>query len=127
MGVMPLHKAKGKTNYNSLSNNERKMGPLMRHLEYLMELGDEIRATRVSTTLVEGMQAPVNRDDDDNARYRPMSMGCRNCYKQYMALLGYTNVQGTASGAFILGEREDGEALNSGAFVTSNFQHTIRL
>jgi hypothetical protein len=65
MGVMPIHKAKGKTNYNSLSNNEHKMGPLMRHFEYLMELGDEVRATRVVTTLVKGMQARVNRNDDD--------------------------------------------------------------
>jgi hypothetical protein len=68
-GVMLMHKAKGKTNYNSHSNNEHKMGPLMRHFEYLMELGDEVRATRVVTTLVEGMQARVNRDDDDGARY----------------------------------------------------------
>jgi hypothetical protein len=87
-GVMPMHKAKGKTNYNSLSNNDRKMGPLMRHFEYLMELGDEVRATRVVTTLVDGMQARVNRDDDDDARYLPMSMGYRNCYKRYTALLG---------------------------------------
>jgi hypothetical protein len=64
-GVMLMHKAKGKTNYNSLSNNDRKMGPLMRHLEYLMELGDKVRATRVITTLVKGMQARVNHDDDD--------------------------------------------------------------
>ncbi len=85
---MPMHKAKGKTNYNSLSNNDRKMGPLMRHFEYLMELGDEVRATRVVTTLVDGMQARVNRDDDDDARYLPMSMGYRNCYKRYTALLG---------------------------------------
>jgi len=64
------------------------------------------------------MQARVNRDDDDDARYLPMSMGYRNCYKRYMASLGYTNVRSTASGAFILGEREDGEALNSVDFVT---------
>ena len=101
-----MHKAKEKTNYNSLSNNERKMGPLMRHLEYLMELGDEVRATRVVTTLVEGMEARVNRDNDDDERYLPMSMGYRNCYKRYMALLGYTNVWSMASRAFILGERE---------------------
>jgi hypothetical protein len=92
MGVMPMHKAKGKTNYNSLSNNDCKMGPLMRHFEYLMELGDKVRATRVVTTLVEGMQVRVNRDNDDNARYLPMSMGYRNCYKRYLASLGYTNV-----------------------------------
>jgi hypothetical protein len=47
-----------------------------------------------------------------------MSMGYRNCYKRYMASLGYTNVRTTASGAFILGEREDGEAVDSGDFVT---------
>ncbi len=76
----------------------------MRHFEYLMELGDKVRATRVVTTLVEGMQARVNRDDDDGARYLPMSMGYRKCYKRYMGSLGYTNVRTTASGAFILGE-----------------------
>jgi hypothetical protein len=84
---MPMHKAKGKTNYNSLWNNYRKMGPLMRHLEYLMEFGDEVRATRVVTTLVEGMEARVNRDNDDGERYLPMSMGYRNCYNRYLASL----------------------------------------
>ncbi len=67
-GVMPMQKATGKMNYNSLSNNDRKMGPLMRHLEYLMELGDEVRAMRVVTTLVEGKQAHVNRNNDDEER-----------------------------------------------------------
>ena len=66
-------------NYNSLWNNDHKMGPLMRHLEYLMELGDEVRATRVITKLVEGMEAGVNRDNDDNERYLLMSIGYRNC------------------------------------------------
>ena len=47
-----------------------------------------------------------------------MSMGYRNCYKRYMALLGYTNVRSTALGAFILGEQEDREAVDSGDFVT---------
>ncbi len=66
------------------------------------------------------MQAHINCGDDDDVRYLPMCMGNRNCYKRYMALLGYTNVQSTASEAFILGEREDnGEAsLNSGDFVS---------
>ena len=115
---MPMHKAKGKTNYKSLLNNERKMGPLMRHLEYLVELGDEARAMQVITTLVEGKRARVNCNDDDNARYLPMSMGYCNCYKRYMALLGYTKMCSTASGAFILGEQEDGEVLDFGNFAT---------
>ena len=83
-----------------------------------MELGDEVRATRVITTLVKGKQARVNRDNDDDERYLPMSMGYRNCYKRYMASLGFTNVRTMALGAFILGEREDGEAVDSGDFVT---------
>ncbi len=94
------------------------MGPLMRHLEYLMELGDKVRATQVVTTLVEGMEARVNRGNDDNERFLPMSMGNRNSYTRYLASLGYTNVRSTASGAFILGEREDGEAVDSGDFVS---------
>ena len=44
-GVMLIHRAKGKTNYNSISNSEHKMGPLMGHFEYLMELGDKVSAT----------------------------------------------------------------------------------
>ena len=47
-----------------------------------------------------------------------MSMGYRNCYKRYMGSLGYSNVRTTASGAFILGDREDGEAVDSSDFVT---------
>ena len=86
----------------------------MRHLEYLMELGDKVRATQVITTLVKGMQACVNRDDDDDTR----SMGYRNCYKRYKTSLRYTNVWSTASGAFILGGQEVREALDSGDFVT---------
>jgi len=117
-GVMPMHKVTGKMNHNSLSNNDRKMGPLMRHLEYLVELGDKVRATQFVTILVEGKQARVNSDNDDDERYLPMSMGYRNCYNRYLASLGYTNVRSTASGAFILGEREDGEAVDSGDFVT---------
>jgi len=80
MGVMPMHKAKGKMNYNSSLNDDRKMGPMMRHLEYLMEPGDEVRATRVVTTLVKGMEARVNHDNDNDERYLPMSMGYHNCY-----------------------------------------------
>ena len=98
--------------------NERKIGPLMRHFKYLVQLGGEVRATGIITALVEGMQTCVNRDDDDNARYLPRHMGYRNCYKQYMSSLGYTNVRSIASGAFIVGEQEDREAEDSGDFVS---------
>ena len=68
---MLMHKASGKMNYNSLLNNECKIGPLMRHFEYLMQLGDKIRATQVVATLVERMQPHVTCTGDDNARYLP--------------------------------------------------------
>ena len=64
------------------------------------------------------MEARVNSDNDDNERYLPMSMGYCNCYKRYLASLGYTNKRSTACGAFILGEREDMEAVDSGDFVS---------
>jgi hypothetical protein len=93
--------------------------------EYLMELGDEVRATRVITTFVEEMEARINCDNDDDERYLSMSMGYRNCYNWYLASLGYTNVRSTASGAFILGEQdEDGEAAWT-PVTLSLFQHTI--
>jgi hypothetical protein len=38
-GMMPMHKAKGKRIHNSILNNDRKMGPLMRHFEYMGTCG----------------------------------------------------------------------------------------
>ena len=64
------------------------------------------------------MQAGVNHNDDDDAMYLPKYMDYRKCYKGYMALLGYTSLRSTASGAFIMGEQEDKEAVDSGDCVT---------
>ena len=38
--VLPLHKSTGKTNYNSIDINNRKLEPLLRHFEYLKKLGE---------------------------------------------------------------------------------------
>ena len=51
----------GKTNYNAIENDTRKLDPLVSHFEYLMNLG-EVRATRVVSTLVNGMGSHDNRD-----------------------------------------------------------------
>ncbi len=107
-GVMPMHKAVGKMNYNFIVTNERKHEPLMRHFQYLLELG-KVRATRTVTTLVDGMAGRANRDDDADATFLPRYMGYRNCYKWYMmALLGY-NVRSLASGLIVIESREDRE------------------
>ena len=118
-GVLPVHKGTGKTNYNSINLNERKLLPLMRHLEHLTQLG-EVRATRSVATLVDGTLGHANRDEDDEAIFLPMSMGYRNCYKRYMASLGYS-VRSTAVGVLIVerltGERED-EPVDTNDFVS---------
>ncbi len=51
---MPAHKSIGKKNHNAIKKNDKKYEPLMRHLEYLKNLG-EVRATQVVATLVDGM------------------------------------------------------------------------
>ncbi len=38
--VMPAHKSIGKENYNAIEKNDQKYEPLMRHFEYLKNLGE---------------------------------------------------------------------------------------
>ncbi len=81
--VMPAHKSIGKKNYNAIEKNDQKYEPLMRHFEYLKNLG-EVRATRVVATLVNGMPGHANPNDSINVTYLPISMGYRSCYKRYI-------------------------------------------
>jgi hypothetical protein len=80
---MPAHKSIGKKNYNAIEKNDQKYEPLMRHFEYLKNLG-EVRATRVVATLVNGMPGHANPNDSINVTYLPISMGYRSCYKRYI-------------------------------------------
>ncbi len=114
-GVMPVHKATVKMNYNSIVINERKLEPLQRHFEYLLNLS-EVQATKVVSTLVDGMQGRLNRNDASNVTYLPISMGYRLCYKRYMKVLGY-NVRSTGTGKFVV-EGEDGKEVNSSEFIS---------
>jgi hypothetical protein len=98
--VVPAHKSIGKKNYNAIERNNRKYEPLMRHFEYLKNLG-EVQATQVVATLVDGMQGHANCNNSINMTYLPISMGYWSCYKRYMAWLGYT-VRTTEMGAFIV-------------------------
>ena len=77
----------GKTNYNAIENDTRKLEPLVSHSEYLMNLG-EVRATRVVSVFVDGMGGHDNRNASVDVTYLPISMGYRSCYRRYMALLG---------------------------------------
>ena len=71
-------------------------------------------------TIVDGTLGHAIHDNDDEAIYLPMSMGYRNCYKRYMASLGYS-VRSTATSLLIVernkGERED-EPVNANEFVS---------
>ncbi len=40
ISVMPAYKSIGKKNYNAIEKNNRKYKPLLRHLEYLKNLGE---------------------------------------------------------------------------------------
>jgi hypothetical protein len=111
--VMPAHKSIGKKNYNAIKKNDRKYELLMRHFEYLNNLG-EVRAFRVVATLVDGMQGHANHDDSINVTYLPISMGYQSYYKQYMALLGYA-VRTTEMGAFIVTGGE-GKEVDAGEY-----------
>ena len=72
----------GKTNYNAIKNNTRKLEPLVSHFEYLMNLG-KVRATRVVSTLVDGMGSHDNCDARLDVTYLPISMGYRLCYRRW--------------------------------------------
>ena len=118
-GTLPVHKRIGKVNYNSIELNEQKLGPLVRHFEHMMKLG-EVRATRCVATFVDGTLGHANRDDDDETVHLPRYMGIRNCYRRYMATLGY-HVQTTTTGGIIVtrlpGENEN-EPVDTEEFVS---------
>jgi hypothetical protein len=85
--------------------------PLQRHFEYLSNL-DEVRATKVVSTLVDGMQGCVICNPASNVTHLPILIGYHSCYKWYMKLLGY-NVRSTGTGKLIV-EGEDGKEVDSG-------------
>ena len=101
---------------NSIEIDKSKIEPLMRHFEYLLELG-EVQATQTVSTLVNGVQGHANCDNDDEAIFLPRYMGYRNCYKRYMASLGY-NVRTTGLGITIVEPREDGEPEDPSEYVS---------
>ncbi len=116
--VMSAHKSIGKKKNNEIKKNKRKYKSLMRHFEYLKNLG-EVRATQVVATLVDGMQGHANCKDSINVTYLPISMGYQSCYKRYTALLGYA-VRTTEMGAFIVmgGDGKEGDAGEYCSFPT---------
>ncbi len=111
---MPTHKATGKMTYHSILTDEHKYEPLMRHFEFLSNLGED-QATQVVPTLVDGVQVCRNCNNAHNVTYLPILMGYHSCYKQYMALLGYI-VWSSATSALII-EGEDGKAVNPSEYI----------
>ena len=80
--VMPLSRDQSKCQRNAgIKVDDPQLAPLLAHLDYLLDLG-EVRATRVVTTLVDGIQGHANREDTIDQVYLPISMGYRSCYKR---------------------------------------------
>ncbi len=121
LAIFPLHKAVGKTNYNAIENDTRKYEPLVRHFDYLMNLG-EVQATRLISTFINGMVSHENCNASLDVTYLPISMGYRSCYRRYMSSLGYI-VDTTATGGFKI-RKEDGSAVDTGEFVSFPTYHT---
>ncbi len=113
--VMPAHKNIGKKNYNAIERNDRKYEPLMRHFEYLKNLG-KVRSTRVVATLVGGMQGHANCDDSLDMTYLPILLGYWYCYKRYMTSLGYV-VRTMATGVLIM-MGEDSKEVDAGEYCS---------
>ena len=123
--VLPLHKSTGKTSYNAIVNDPERLEPLRNHFEYLKQLG-EVRATRVITTLVDGMIQQRNRNDataSSNVTYLPISLGYRPCYRRYLSSLGY-RAETTESGSFTI-SRDDGGAIDTGEFVSYTTYYNV--
>lgn len=108
-GIMPLHKLTGRKSHNSVKDDDDRGLALKDHFQYLLNLG-KVRATRVIATLVDGVQGHANRQDTVDMVYLPISMGYRNCSRQYMARLGY-NVSCKPNGAIVV-EGIDGKEID---------------
>jgi hypothetical protein len=116
--VLPRHKSTGKSNCNAIESDLRRLEPLVRHFEYLKSLG-EVRVTRVVSTLVNRMVNHCNREDETtslNVTYLPISMGYHQCYRRFMASLGY-RAETTSTGAFNISREDDGD-IDYGEFVS---------
>ena len=116
--MLPLHKSTEKTSYNAIENDPERLEPLRNHFEYLKQLG-EVRATRVISTLVDGMIQQRNRNDataSSNVTYLPISLGYRPCYRRYLSSLGY-RAETMEMGAFKI-SRDDGDRIDNGEFVS---------
>ena len=120
--MLPSHKATRKVNVNAVENDEKSFLPLIKHFEYLLNLG-EVRATRFVATLVDGEQGHSNHEDTVDMTYLPISMGYQMCYKWYMFALGY-DVRSKANGAVMV-EGIDGRPINPGEFVSFKTYHSM--
>jgi hypothetical protein len=113
-GVMPRH-ASNEAKGHSTKNNLQLLDSLNGHFNYLLQLG-EVRATRAVATLVDGAGGHDNGEVEDDEVYLLISMGYPNCYRRYMALLGY-KVTYTPNGSIMI-EGEGGNAVNNDEFVS---------
>ena len=113
-GVIPQHASVGAKGHASKDDSQLQE-VLNGHFDYLLQLG-EVQATRAVATLVNGAAGHNNREVADDEVYLPISMGYRNCYRRYMALLGY-KVTCTPNGSIVI-EGEGGKEVKNDEFVS---------
>ncbi len=87
MTTVMIPSSRSKPSHAQMKVDDPRLAPLLAHLDLLLNLG-EVCATRVVSTLVDGMQGHANRKGTIAHVYLPILMGYRSCYKPYMLLLG---------------------------------------
>jgi hypothetical protein len=104
--------------------DDPRLAPLLAHLDLLLNLGD-VRATRVVSTLVDGVQGHTNRKGTIDHVYLPISIGYRSCYKRYMLSLGL-QTWCAPDGAIIVDGVDSGKPSDHGYVSFSAYYHKWR-
>ena len=108
-GVMHCHASVGAKGH-STKDDLQLLESLNGHFNYLLQLA------RAVAMLVDGAIGYNNREVANDEVYLPILMGYCNCYRCYMALLGY-KVTCTPNGLVVI-EGEGGKFINNDEFVS---------
>ena len=124
MTTVMIPSSRSKPSHAQMKVDDPRLAPLLAHLDLLLNLG-EVRATRVVSTLVDGMQGHANRKGTIDHVYLPISMGYRSCYKRYMLSLGL-KTRCAPDGAIIVDGVDSGKPSDHGYVSFSAYYHKWR-
>ena len=124
MTTVMIPSSRSKPSHAQMKVDDPWLAPLLAHLDLLLNLG-EVCATRVVSTLVDGMQGHANRKGTIAHVYLPILMGYRSCCKPYMLLLGL-HTRCAPDGAIIVDGVDSGKPSDHGYVSFSAYYHKWR-